>query len=69
MAAQAGLCLAWLETPEDTFCLVVAQLIAKGLLLFDVVVIVSPHLNVVLLHHSFFDYCKNPKISNTENLL
>ena len=26
MAAQAGLCLAWLETPEDTFCHVVAQL-------------------------------------------
>ena len=20
MAAQAGLCLAWLETPKDTFC-------------------------------------------------
>ena len=26
MAAQAGLCLAWLETPEDTFCRVVAQM-------------------------------------------
>ena len=26
MAAQAGLCLAWLETPEDTFSRVVAQL-------------------------------------------
>ena len=25
MAAQAGLCLAWSETPEDTFCRVVAQ--------------------------------------------
>ena len=24
MAAQAGLCLAWSETPEDTFCRVVA---------------------------------------------
>ena len=26
MAAQAGLCLAWSETPEDTFCRVVAHL-------------------------------------------
>ena len=25
MAAQAGLCLAWSETPEDTFSRVVAQ--------------------------------------------
>ena len=25
MAAQAGLCLAWSETPEDTFCHVVAH--------------------------------------------
>ena len=25
MAAQAGLSLAWSETPEDTFCRVVAQ--------------------------------------------
>ena len=27
VAAQAGLCLAWLETPEDTSCRVVAHLI------------------------------------------
>ena len=26
MAAQAGLCLAWLETPEDTFSYGVARL-------------------------------------------
>ena len=26
MAVQAGLCLAWSETPEDKFCHVVAQL-------------------------------------------
>ena len=26
MAAQAGLCLAWSETPKDTFCRVVAHL-------------------------------------------
>ena len=25
VAAQAGLCLAWSETPEDTFCRVVAH--------------------------------------------
>ena len=25
--AQAGLCLAWSETPEDTFCRVVARVI------------------------------------------
>ena len=26
MAAQAGSCLAWSETPEDTFCRVVAHI-------------------------------------------
>ena len=26
VAAQAGLCLAWSETPEDTFCRVIAQI-------------------------------------------
>ena len=26
VAAQAGLCLAWWETTEDTFCRVVAQI-------------------------------------------
>ena len=26
VAAQAGLCLAWSETPEDTFCRVVAHM-------------------------------------------
>ena len=26
VVAQAGLCLAWSETPEDTFCHVVAHL-------------------------------------------
>ena len=26
MAVQAGLCLAWSETPEDTFCHVMAQM-------------------------------------------
>ena len=31
MAAQAGLCLAWSETPEDTFCRVVAQLFLSGI--------------------------------------
>ena len=30
MAAQAGLCLAWSETPEDTFCRVVAQPTGSG---------------------------------------
>ena len=29
MAAQAGLCLAWSETPEDMFCRVVAQIKTK----------------------------------------
>ena len=29
MAAQAGLCLAWFETPEDTFCRVVAPIELK----------------------------------------
>ena len=27
MAGEAGLCLAWSETPEDTFCRVVAHLL------------------------------------------
>ena len=26
VAAQAGFCLAWSETPEDTFCCVVARM-------------------------------------------
>ena len=30
VAAQAGLCLAWSETPEDTFCRVVAQMVKGG---------------------------------------
>ena len=34
VAAQAGLCLAWSETPEDTFCRVVAQLHFQFLLVF-----------------------------------
>ena len=34
MAAQAGLCLAWSETPEDTFCRVVAHVVLV-LLYFD----------------------------------
>ena len=29
MAAQAGLCLAWSETPEDTFSRVVAHMNVK----------------------------------------
>ena len=29
MAAQAGLCLAWSETPKDTFCRVVVQMILE----------------------------------------
>ena len=29
MAAEAGLCLAWSETPEDTFCRVVAHIYLK----------------------------------------
>ena len=29
MAAQAGFCLAWSETPEDTFCRVVAQIVKE----------------------------------------
>ena len=27
--AQAGLCLAWTETPEDTFCCVMAHLFVR----------------------------------------
>ena len=29
MAAQAGLCLAWSETPEDTFCHDEAQIFSE----------------------------------------
>ena len=32
VAAQAGLCLAWLETPEDTFCRVMAHIFFSTLL-------------------------------------
>ena len=31
VAAQAGLSLTWSETPEDTFCRVVAHIISKAL--------------------------------------
>ena len=31
MAAQAGLCLAWSETAEETFCRVIAQLYHRKL--------------------------------------
>ena len=32
LTAQAGLCLAWSETPEDTFCCVVAHIFWKSVL-------------------------------------
>ena len=43
VVAQAGLCLAWSETPEDTFCRVVAQIKPKRRILHfkDIVVIVT----------------------------
>ena len=31
MAVQAGLCLAWSETPEDTFCRVVAHFLNNSI--------------------------------------
>ena len=34
MAVQAGLCLAWLETPEDTFCYDEAHLNMTKLIYF-----------------------------------
>ena len=34
VAVQAGLCLAWSETPEDRFCHVVAQIIKSPISLF-----------------------------------
>ena len=39
VAVQAGLCLAWSETPKDTFCRVVAQMFsvtikAQGIILY-----------------------------------
>ena len=43
MAAQAGLCLPLSETPEDTFCRVVAHLHLDGGFLFPTLV----HLNVL----------------------
>ena len=35
VAAQAGLCLAWSETPEDTFCHVVAQIISVSIIVYS----------------------------------
>ena len=35
MAAQDGLCLDWSETPEDTFCRVVAHLFADRYIVRD----------------------------------
>ena len=44
MAAQAGLCLAWSETPEDTFCHVVAHFI-RTLCMYPEVSILSVSLS------------------------
>ena len=43
MAAQAGLCLAWSETPEDTLCRVVAHMLSYQFHthLFDVFLILK----------------------------
>ena len=51
MAVQAGLCLAWSGSPEDTFCRVVAQLLTVSpdvdtlelplLLVYNIVMILS----------------------------
>ena len=35
MAAQAGLCLAWSETPEDTFCRLVAQISSFSIIIIN----------------------------------
>ena len=34
MAAQAGLCLAWSDTPEDTFCRVVVHILGIIVIIF-----------------------------------
>ena len=48
MAAQAGLCLAWLEILEDTFCRVVAQI---HIYLITTIVFVDFTLNFRGLHN------------------
>ena len=49
MAAHAGLCLAWSETPEDTFCRVVAQIYmdCQGIECRLGLYLSSPFINVV----------------------
>ena len=54
MAAQAGLCLAWSETPEDTFCRGVAQLIFSVLInvMLDFYCQMSPVKRICVFEHS-----------------
>ena len=58
MAAQAGLCLAWLENPEDTFCRVVAHMVSS---------ITFVHL--VLVNHLSCDMTKPTKWVCTQRRL
>ena len=54
MAAQAGLCLAWFETPEDTFCRVVAQIYIYALMISTERIIYSSTSNYLCYWHILF---------------
>ena len=47
MAAQAGLCLAWSETPEDMFCRVVAQVFGVLGRILKLIVLVPDHCSFI----------------------
>ena len=53
MAAQAGLCLAWSETPEDTFCRVEAHMYNNGsTIVYDRFVFAHPESSSVTNFHN-----------------
>ena len=57
MVAQAGLCLAWSETSEDTFCRIVAQMVDLRCLPTGLRALQMQQLNTedpVLAFHSIF---------------
>ena len=66
MAAQAGLCLAWSETPEDAFCRDVAQF--QDVFLFFKVLTFCESMAVMYMHvppihacvvNSYGTYCRS----------
>ena len=50
MALQAGLCLAWSEAPEDTFCRVEAHLYSKVVYSYLIIYVCIQSLYISILY-------------------